>query len=75
MGWTDIDRKSLEKKGNTDMDISQNDKPLLDEEIWQAWIQKCKLREQATARRSKKLAGLALALLAFGAVFYLLVIR
>jgi hypothetical protein len=54
------------------MDTSTNERPLLDEEIWQAWIQKCKLREQATARKSKKLAGIALLLFAVGAVFYLL---
>jgi hypothetical protein len=57
------------------MDTSTDDRPLLDEEIWQAWIQKRKLREVATARRLKKLARIALALLAVGAVFYLLVVK
>jgi hypothetical protein len=57
------------------METSTDDRPVLDEEIWQAWIQKCKLREEATARKVKKLAGIAFTILAVGAIFYLLVIR
>jgi len=56
------------------MDTSMNDRLLLDEEIWQAWIQKSKLREEATARKLKRLAQIALLLLAVGVVFYLLVV-
>ena len=54
------------------MDNSMNDRPLLDEEIWQAWIQKRKLREEATARKLKQLAKIALLLLAVGVVFIFL---
>jgi hypothetical protein len=57
------------------MDTLTNARPLLDEEIWQAWIQKRKLREEATARRLKKLARIALPLFAVGAVFYLLLVK
>lgn len=57
------------------MHTATNDRTLLDEEVWQAWIQKCKLREEATARRLRKLAKIALLLLAVGAAFYLLVVK
>ena len=56
------------------MDTSTADRPLLDEEVWRAWIQKRKLREEATARKLKQLAKIALLLLAVGVVFYLLVV-
>ncbi len=57
------------------MDTSTDDRPLVDEEIWRAWIQKGKLREEATARKLKKLVRIALAILALGTVFYLLAVR
>jgi len=56
------------------MDTSTADRPLLDEEVWRAWIQKRKLGEEATARKLKQLAKIALLLLAVGVVFYLLVV-
>ena len=56
------------------MDTSTADRPLLDEEVWRAWIQKRKLRGEATARKLKQLAKIALLLLAVGVVFYLLVV-
>jgi hypothetical protein len=55
------------------MDTSTDSRPVLDEEVWQAWIQKRKLREEATARKLKKLVGIVLAIVAL-AVFYLLLI-
>jgi len=57
------------------MNTSTDDRPLLDEEVWQAWIQKRKLREEAAVRRSRKLAKIGFLLLAVGAVFYLLVVK
>ena len=45
---------------------------VLDEERWKAWVAKGKLREQATARKFKMIAGLALSLLAAGTAGYLL---
>ena len=57
------------------MNTSTDDRPMLDEEIWRAWIQKCKLREETTARKLKRLARTALTTLAVGTVFYLLAVR
>jgi len=49
--------------------------PVVDEEIWSAWLQKNKLREERTARRVRVLGGIILALFAFGSAFYLLAVR
>jgi glucan phosphoethanolaminetransferase (alkaline phosphatase superfamily) len=68
-------RGDAQPKANTDMEISTDDRPVLDEEIWQAWIQKCQLREQATARKLKKLARIAFFIFVVGIVFYLVVVR
>jgi hypothetical protein len=62
-------------KGKRDMDTPTNDRPLLDEEVWQAWIQKCKQREEATTEKFKKLARIALPILAVAAVYCLLVFK
>jgi hypothetical protein len=58
-----------------DIDTSMDDRPFFDEGIWQAWVQKGKLREEETARRLKKLARIFLPLFVVGAVFCLLVVR
>jgi hypothetical protein len=44
----------------------------LNEQVWRAWVQKGKLREQVSARRRRKIAGIIapLALIAF-AIFFL----
>jgi hypothetical protein len=57
------------------METSPDHTPLVDEEVWQAWVQKCKSREEATARKSKTLAKIASALFVVGAMFYLLVMK
>jgi hypothetical protein len=57
------------------METSPDHTPLVDEEVWQEWVQKCKLREEATARKSKTLAKIASALFVVGAIFYLLVMK
>jgi hypothetical protein len=49
--------------------------PVVNEESWRVWVQKGKLREQATARKAKMLGGIVLALLAFGGGFYLLAVK
>jgi hypothetical protein len=49
--------------------------PVLDEEVWRAWLRKGKLREEATARKAKVLGGILLALLAAGGTLYLLVVK
>lgn len=52
-----------------------DDAPVVNEEVWRAWVQKGKLREEATARRARVLGGIVLVLLAFGSAFYLLAVR
>jgi hypothetical protein len=44
--------------------------PVLDEKVWRAWLQKSKLREQATARKVKIVGGIALGLLALAGAVY-----
>jgi hypothetical protein len=47
---------------------------VLDEEVWRTWLQKRKLREEATARKARMAGGVVLILLVFGCVFYRLVV-
>jgi hypothetical protein len=53
------------------MITSPDGQSAVNEEIWQAWVQKGKLRDQTTARRFMWLAGTLLVVLAAGAVFFL----
>ena len=48
---------------------------VIDEGIWQAWIEEGKRREAATARKAKLFGGIIVALAAIGGAFYLLAIR
>jgi hypothetical protein len=57
------------------MDTSIDDQAILNDEVWRAWDQKRKLREEKTARKIKIRAGIILALLAVGSAIYLLAIR
>jgi hypothetical protein len=57
------------------MDIAIHDTPIINEEIWSAWVRRGQLREKATARKAKMLAAIALILLAMGSAFYLLAMR
>ena len=57
------------------MYTTTDDTPVANEEIWRAWVQEGKLREQATARKLKVVAGTALILLAIGSAFYFLAVR
>lgn len=57
------------------MHASKNDEPVVNEEIWRAWIQKGKLRDQAAARRGRLLGRIVVITLALGAAFYFLVAR
>jgi hypothetical protein len=43
---------------------------VLDEEVWRAWLQKRKLREEAAARKAKMAGGIVLILLAIGCAVY-----
>ena len=47
---------------------------VLNEETWRAWVHKGKMRERATARKLKVLAGSALSLLALGGAAYFLAV-
>jgi hypothetical protein len=53
------------------MDISTEAQPVLNEEIWRAWIQKGKRREESAARKFKIVAGIVLLALALGTAIYL----
>ena len=57
------------------METPTADRPALDEKVWQEWVQKTKLREQATARKLMTLARMGLALLALGTALYVLIAR
>lgn len=47
------------------------EEPVVDEQIWRAWVQRGRQREQATGRKTKVLAGMILAALSAGSAFYL----
>ena len=57
------------------MALSTEDTPVLDEAIWNAWLQKGRLREEAAAGKVKILGRVVFILLAFGGAFYLLALR
>ncbi len=47
---------------------------VLDEDVWRAWLQKRKLREEATFRKARMAGGILLVLVASGCVLYRLVV-
>jgi hypothetical protein len=49
--------------------------PVIDEQIWCAWVLKGKLRGEATARKFKMSAGVVLVALAVGSIFYFFAVR
>jgi hypothetical protein len=53
---------------------STNDQPVVNEEIWLAWVQENKLHEQATARKLK-LVGIVLVVFVLGTAFSFLAFR
>jgi hypothetical protein len=57
------------------MYTSESNESVVNEEIWRAWLQKGKLRDQARARRSKVLGGVTLAILGVGMAFYFFAVR
>jgi hypothetical protein len=38
----------------------KEEQPVLNQEVWRAWVQNGKLREEAASRKNKKLAAIAL---------------
>jgi hypothetical protein len=57
------------------MYTSESNESVVNEEIWRAWLQKGRLRDQARARRSKVLGGVTLAILGVGMAFYFFAVR
>jgi hypothetical protein len=54
------------------MDTSPVETAIVDEQIWRAWVQKGKQRDDATARKARIVAGTAAAILAVVSGFYFL---
>jgi len=54
------------------MSLSSNEEAVIDEQIWRAWVQRGRQREQATSRTTVLLAGVALILLAVAGTIYVL---
>jgi len=54
---------------------SKNNESVVSEQIWNAWVEKGKLRDQAGARRGKLLGGVTLAILSVGMAIYFLAVR
>ena len=52
------------------MDSSTTAPPVIDEEVWQAWVRKGKLAEKTTNRNLRIVAGVALVLLTISSAFY-----
>lgn len=52
------------------MPVSNDESPVLNEETWNAWLAKSKLREQRTAYRMRLWGGIAVSLFALGAAWY-----
>ena len=52
------------------MDTYTKDEAVVSEELWRAWVQKGKVREEATARKLKVVAGFTLGLFASGTAIY-----
>ena len=46
------------------------DEPVVDEQIWRAWVQKGRRREEETVRKMRLVAGVVVILLALGGAFY-----
>jgi hypothetical protein len=44
--------------------------PVVNEDIWQAWVKKGQLHEQADARKFKLVAGIGVVLLLLGSAYY-----
>jgi len=44
--------------------------PVVNEQIWRAWVQKGKLQERASMRKLKLCGGFVLGFLAVGTAFY-----
>lgn len=54
---------------------SAENQPVVDPQIWNAWVEKRNRREEVSARRLKVFAGIAAVLLAVGSTLYILAVR
>ena len=56
----------------THMLTSTENQPMVDPQIWNAWVEKRNRREEVSARRLKMFAGIAAVLLVVGSTLYIL---
>jgi heme A synthase len=57
------------------MDHSKDDNSIISEDLWRAWAEKNKRREEAMARKAKVFAGVVLILMAIGVGLYFLAVK
>lgn len=57
------------------MTPTTDEQAVINEATWQAWLLKGKRREQATARKFKMVAGIAIPLLAVGIGCYFFILK
>lgn len=54
------------------MATANKDAPVVNEEVWCAWVERGRLREKETARKAKVIGGITLIALTLGGALYLL---
>jgi hypothetical protein len=57
------------------MDHSEDDNSIISQDLWRAWAEKGKRREEAMARKAKVFAGVVFILMAIGVGLYFLAVR
>jgi hypothetical protein len=57
------------------MPITTENEPVVNDEVWRAWVQKGKQREKAQVRRVKETVEIAAALLVVGGAVYFLIVK
>ena len=50
-------------------------KPVLDEAVWLAWLEKGRVREKEAGRKANVIGRVVFILLAFGSAYYFLALR
>jgi hypothetical protein len=57
------------------MSTATENRPVLDEKVWRAWLQNNELRRKATARKATIIGAIVAVLLALGSAIYLFAVR
>jgi hypothetical protein len=57
------------------MSTATENRPVVDEKVWRAWLQNNELREKATARKATIIGAIVAVLLALGSAIYLFAVR